>query len=302
MPPVAGLQTLDPEITLDVVQGTPRAIGPGPCLSSSFGFGGHDAVSCSACPPPPPPPPPPPAPPGRAVGAASHLPGQRRPPGERGRERRDQRPDPLAGLPGVDVLVALGAGPRLGDRLPPGVLPRRAGPLRPHLPGVELGAAHRRRSGRGAGRHRGPPALRSLLRGQSGPLPPPAADALPDRPVSPARAEAVGVTAGSGGAGHDSGGPGRAEQPAGDVGVGRPRPLRPVERLLRPLARPVDVLLVRPVGGRGPGRRCRAGREGGLLRRAASTSVAGGSWTSGAVGPRSCARWSSSTAWRRASA
>jgi 3-oxoacyl-(acyl-carrier-protein) synthase len=26
------------------VQGAPRAIGPGPCLSSSFGFGGHDAV------------------------------------------------------------------------------------------------------------------------------------------------------------------------------------------------------------------------------------------------------------------
>ncbi len=44
VPPVAGLQTLDPEITLDVVQGAPRAIGPGPCLSSSFGFGGHDAV------------------------------------------------------------------------------------------------------------------------------------------------------------------------------------------------------------------------------------------------------------------
>ena len=44
VPPVAGLRTLDPEVTVDVVQGTPRAIGPGPCLSSSFGFGGHDAV------------------------------------------------------------------------------------------------------------------------------------------------------------------------------------------------------------------------------------------------------------------
>jgi 3-oxoacyl-[acyl-carrier-protein] synthase II len=44
VPPVAGLQTLDPEIALDVVLGAPRAIGPGPCLSSSFGFGGHDAV------------------------------------------------------------------------------------------------------------------------------------------------------------------------------------------------------------------------------------------------------------------
>ena len=83
------------------------------------------------------------APTRRAVGAASHLPRQRRPPGEPVRRRRDQRPDPLGDLPGVDVLVALGAGPRLGDRLPPGVLPRRAGALRPHLPGLELGAPRR---------------------------------------------------------------------------------------------------------------------------------------------------------------
>ncbi len=80
------------------------------------------------------------APARRAVGVAGHLPRQRRPPGEPVRRRRDQRPDPLGDLPGVDVLVALGAGPRLGDRLPPGVLPRRAGALRPHLPGLELGA------------------------------------------------------------------------------------------------------------------------------------------------------------------
>jgi 3-oxoacyl-[acyl-carrier-protein] synthase II len=44
VPPVAGLRTLDPEIPLDVVHGGPRTIGPGPALSSSFGFGGHDAV------------------------------------------------------------------------------------------------------------------------------------------------------------------------------------------------------------------------------------------------------------------
>ena len=98
-------------------------------------------------------------------------------------------------LPGVDVLVALGAGPRLGDRLPPGVLRRRAGALRPHLPGLELGAPRRRRPSRGAGRARGPPALRPLLRRQPRPVPAPAADPLPDRPVAPARTEALGVAA-----------------------------------------------------------------------------------------------------------
>ena len=132
------------------------------------------------------------APARRAVGAAGHLPRQRRPPGEPVRRRRDQRPDPLGDLPGVDVLVALGAGPRLGDRLPLGVLPRRAGALRPHLPGLELGAPRGRRSSRRAGRPRGPPALRPLLRRQPRAVPAPAADPVPDRPVAPARAEALG--------------------------------------------------------------------------------------------------------------
>jgi 3-oxoacyl-[acyl-carrier-protein] synthase II len=43
-PPVAGLRTVDPEITADVVAGAPRSIGPGYGLSNSFGFGGHDAA------------------------------------------------------------------------------------------------------------------------------------------------------------------------------------------------------------------------------------------------------------------
>jgi 3-oxoacyl-[acyl-carrier-protein] synthase II len=44
VPPVAGLRHLDPDLGIDVVQGVPRPIGAGPALSSSFGFGGHDAV------------------------------------------------------------------------------------------------------------------------------------------------------------------------------------------------------------------------------------------------------------------
>jgi len=42
IPPTAGLEQLDPEITLDVVTGSGRAWEPGPVLSNSFGFGGHN--------------------------------------------------------------------------------------------------------------------------------------------------------------------------------------------------------------------------------------------------------------------
>jgi len=40
LPPVAGLRHVDRRIELDVVRSEPRAIGPGPGLSNSFGFGG----------------------------------------------------------------------------------------------------------------------------------------------------------------------------------------------------------------------------------------------------------------------
>ena len=42
IPPTAGLEQLDPEISLDVVAGAPRPWTPGPVLSNSFGFGGHN--------------------------------------------------------------------------------------------------------------------------------------------------------------------------------------------------------------------------------------------------------------------
>jgi 3-oxoacyl-[acyl-carrier-protein] synthase II len=42
IPPTAGLTQLDPEIRLDVVAGEPRPWEPGPILSNSFGFGGHN--------------------------------------------------------------------------------------------------------------------------------------------------------------------------------------------------------------------------------------------------------------------
>ncbi len=43
IPPTAGTAELDPEITIDVVVGEPRPWEPGPTLSNSFGFGGHNA-------------------------------------------------------------------------------------------------------------------------------------------------------------------------------------------------------------------------------------------------------------------
>jgi 3-oxoacyl-[acyl-carrier-protein] synthase II len=42
IPPTAGLEQQDPDITLDVVAGQPRPWTPGPVLSNSFGFGGHN--------------------------------------------------------------------------------------------------------------------------------------------------------------------------------------------------------------------------------------------------------------------
>lgn len=44
IPPTAGLTELDPDIHLDVVTGAPRDWEPGPALSNSFGFGGHNGT------------------------------------------------------------------------------------------------------------------------------------------------------------------------------------------------------------------------------------------------------------------
>jgi 3-oxoacyl-[acyl-carrier-protein] synthase II len=50
VPPVAGLRAVDPEVGLDVVANTPRPVGPGYALSSSFGFGGANASLLLAAP------------------------------------------------------------------------------------------------------------------------------------------------------------------------------------------------------------------------------------------------------------
>ena len=42
IPPTYGCEQLDPDIRLDVVHGEARAWEPGPVLSNSFGFGGHN--------------------------------------------------------------------------------------------------------------------------------------------------------------------------------------------------------------------------------------------------------------------
>ena len=42
IPPTVGYEEPDPEIHLDVVGPTARAWEPGPVLSNSFGFGGHN--------------------------------------------------------------------------------------------------------------------------------------------------------------------------------------------------------------------------------------------------------------------
>jgi 3-oxoacyl-[acyl-carrier-protein] synthase II len=44
VPPVAGFRQIDNEIDLDVVRDVPRAIGSGPALSNSFGFGGMNTA------------------------------------------------------------------------------------------------------------------------------------------------------------------------------------------------------------------------------------------------------------------
>ncbi|MDH3754913.1 MAG: beta-ketoacyl-[acyl-carrier-protein] synthase family protein [Acidimicrobiia bacterium] len=43
VPPVANTETVDSEIAIDVVTGSPRTVPVGPALSSSFAFGGHNA-------------------------------------------------------------------------------------------------------------------------------------------------------------------------------------------------------------------------------------------------------------------
>lgn len=43
VPPTANHERTDPAIPVDVVAGEPREIEPGPALSNSFGFGGHNA-------------------------------------------------------------------------------------------------------------------------------------------------------------------------------------------------------------------------------------------------------------------
>ena len=45
IPPTDGLETFDPELPkIDVVMGAPREWKPGPSLSNSFGFGGHNGT------------------------------------------------------------------------------------------------------------------------------------------------------------------------------------------------------------------------------------------------------------------
>ncbi len=51
IPPTAGLVTLDPDVTIDAVMGAPRPWEPGPTLSNSFGFGGHNGCLVLAPPP-----------------------------------------------------------------------------------------------------------------------------------------------------------------------------------------------------------------------------------------------------------
>jgi len=42
IPPTAGTEQLDPDMRIDLVLGSPRPWEPGPILSNSFGFGGHN--------------------------------------------------------------------------------------------------------------------------------------------------------------------------------------------------------------------------------------------------------------------
>ena len=51
VPPTANHEQTDPAISVDVVAGSPRPARPGPVLSNSFGFGGHNAALVLAGPP-----------------------------------------------------------------------------------------------------------------------------------------------------------------------------------------------------------------------------------------------------------
>jgi 3-oxoacyl-[acyl-carrier-protein] synthase II len=45
IPPTAGTTAVDPELAqIDLVVGSPRSFEPGPVLSNSFGFGGHNGT------------------------------------------------------------------------------------------------------------------------------------------------------------------------------------------------------------------------------------------------------------------
>jgi 3-oxoacyl-[acyl-carrier-protein] synthase II len=44
VPPTANHEHPDPEIDLDVVAGAPREVAPGPVVSNSFAFGGHNVT------------------------------------------------------------------------------------------------------------------------------------------------------------------------------------------------------------------------------------------------------------------
>jgi 3-oxoacyl-[acyl-carrier-protein] synthase II len=54
IPPTAGTEARDPDIApIDVVIGAPREWVPGPTLSNSFGFGGHNGCVVIGAPPAP---------------------------------------------------------------------------------------------------------------------------------------------------------------------------------------------------------------------------------------------------------
>lgn len=53
IPPTMGTEQVDPQIELDVVLAEPRPWDPGPSLSNSFGFGGHNGCLVIAPPPVP---------------------------------------------------------------------------------------------------------------------------------------------------------------------------------------------------------------------------------------------------------
>ena len=44
IPPTAGTTNVDPDFSIDIVTGAPRAWEPGPTMSNSFGFGGHNGT------------------------------------------------------------------------------------------------------------------------------------------------------------------------------------------------------------------------------------------------------------------